>query len=422
MIDLLQFAVDNDMIDLAHIQYVKTMRKRQEYLNQHPYKISQSKNGTWITHLPDRNRKEGRKLIRRGTKEEVEKIVIDYWKQEEENPRIKEIFKEWNDRRADLGKISRATQLRNQQIFNRHFLPKDKEDSLSWEYNSFGERRIKSIEPLEFVEFIEEQTPRFDLTSKAFSNLKGIVKGVIKYSKRKKWISYTAEDVFNELDTSETDFKRTLHADSEEVYTEEEMPKIINELLKKKDLKNLGIILMFVTGMRIGEVSTLKLEDFDENTVRIRRTETRYKMDGKYYIEVKEYPKTPAGVRTIVVPDDYIWIIKSIKEKNPLGEYAFMCGKTRITSSCFRRRLIRTCKLADIPYKSPHKIRKTYGSILLDNHLDNRLIVGQMGHTNVLTTEAHYHRNRRSIENKSKILSALPEFQMESVDRENDEK
>ena len=44
--------------------------------------------------------------------------------------------------------------------------------------------------------------------------------------------------------------------------------------------------------------------------------------------------------------------------------------------------------------KSPHKIRKTYGSILLDNHIDNKLIIEQMGRTDIRCTEEHYHRNR----------------------------
>ncbi|MDE7030923.1 MAG: site-specific integrase, partial [Lachnospiraceae bacterium] len=58
-----------------------------------------------------------------------------------------------------------------------------------------------------------------------------------------------------------------------------------------------------------------------------------------------------------------------------------------------------------------HKIRKTYGSILLDNHIDNKVIIDQMGHTDILCTEEHYHRNRKSIDVKSQLISSIPEFQ-----------
>ncbi len=34
----------------------------------------------------------------------------------------------------------------------------------------------------------------------------------------------------------------------------------------------------------------------------------------------------------------------------------------------------------------------------------------QMGHTDIACTENYYHRNRKSIDTKSQILSNLPEF------------
>ena len=40
-----------------------------------------------------------------------------------------------------------------------------------------------------------------------------------------------------------------------------------------------------------------------------------------------------------------------------------------------------------------------------------RLIMEQMGHTDISCTESHYHRNRRSIDAKSQIISSIPEFQ-----------
>ena len=76
-----------------------------------------------------------------------------------------------------------------------------------------------------------------------------------------------------------------------------------------------------------------------------------------------------------------------------------------------RARLWRICKKLGIYNKSPHKIRKTYGSILLDNHIDNKVIIDQMGHTDILCTEEHYHRNRKSIDVKSQLISSIPEFQ-----------
>lgn len=66
---------------------------------------------------------------------------------------------------------------------------------------------------------------------------------------------------------------------------------------------------------------------------------------------------------------------------NPFGEFIFMNRGKRITTNSFRRRLKDICRKLDMPHKTPHKIRKTYGSILIDNNVDTRLITDLMGHT-----------------------------------------
>lgn len=71
-----------------------------------------------------------------------------------------------------------------------------------------------------------------------------------------------------------------------------------------------------------------------------------------------------------------------------------------------RRRTERVCDKLGIVRKSPHKVRKTYRSILLDN----KLIRDLMGHTDILCTEGHYHRNRKTIESKSELLNDITGF------------
>ena len=265
----------------------------------------------------------------------------------------------------------------------------------------------------EIEDFLERQIAEQNLTAKAFSNLKTVTRGLLKRAKKRKLIAFNVEELFQELDMSETEFKKVIKEDYEEVFSEEEMPVMIDYLKKNLDAKNIGILLMFATGIRVGELVTLKHEVFDGNTFKIRRTETRYLgEDGKYVYAVKEYPKSEAGVRTVVVPDDYTWLCSKIRKLNPFGEYIFTDknGK-RMTTNCIRRRQERNCSKLGIYNKSPHKIRKTYGTILLDHNVDNCLIMDQMGHTDIACTENYYHRNRKSIDAKSRIISSIPEFQ-----------
>lgn len=167
---------------------------------------------------------------------------------------------------------------------------------------------------------------------------------------------------------------------------------------------------MFVTGLRMGELVTLKKSDVSDKGISIARTETRYIDEhGHYVFMIKDFPKTQAGVRTVVVPSNYKWILDEINKRNPDGEFLFEKNGKRIITYAIRR-LADNCKKTGIYPKSPHKIRKTYGSILFDNHIDQRLIMEQMGHADILVGETYYHRNRRDAEKKSEIISAIPDF------------
>lgn len=388
------------MIDLAYVQEQIEMNKRKELLAKHPYRIWEGKDGKWRTYLPDKEK--NRKLVKRNTEQSIEDVVAEYWKVQLENPTIREVFTEWNDRRLELKKISDSTHLRNEQIFNRHF-------------SEFGKRKIKSVDQEDIEEFLEEQIPEYNLTSKAFSNLKTITRGFLKRARKRKLIDFNVEELFQEMDVSDSDFHKVIHEDYEEVFDEDEMPKIMEYLIEHPDMSNIAILLMFVTGARIGEVVALKHSDFDGCTFKIRRTETRYKKDGKYICEVKNFPKSHAGVRTAIIPHEYAWIAEKIQHINPFEEYVFVKDGKRVSTHSVRMRLRRVCDKLKIYRKSPHKIRKTYGTILLDNHIDNQLIIGQMGHTNILCTENHYHRNRKGIKKKSIIISSIPEFQNKMI-------
>ena len=393
----MQYALEDNIIDLSYVQEQIEMSKRNELLEKHPYAISQGSDGKWRTYLPDKEK--GRKMVKKSTKEAVENEVMDYWKSEMENPTIEDVFNEWNDRRIKLNKISQASHLRFKQIFNRH-------------YKDFGKKKIKNVTPQDIEEFLEEQIPKFELSAKSFSNLKTITKGLLKRAKKRRLIEMDVESLFREMDTSEAHFKRTMKEDDKEVFNEEEFPKVIEYLTDNPDLKNLGILIMFLTGIRVGELVALKHSDFDGNTFKIRRTETKYvDEDGKYVYGIKDCPKTEAGIRTVILPKSYTWIANKLKLYNPFGEYIFVeSGDRRLTTNCIRRRMERVCDKLGIIRKSPHKARKTYGSILLDNGIDNKLITDVMGHTDIMCTEGHYHRNRKTIERKTEILSDIPEF------------
>lgn len=388
-------ALENGIINKSYIEQQLIMKKREERLKKHPFSIWQGNDGRWYTHIQD-NRK-GRVLRSRKTKEGIEDLVADYQAGLERSPTIEEVFNEWNDRKLKLEQISKSTHVRNSCCFKRHF-------------SEFGQRKIKNTGIIDWCDFLEEQIPEHKLSAKGFANLKGVTKGIVFKAKRSGYINYTPDMVFSELDEIEIKLKKVVKKDSEEVFDEEETRILMKYFQENQDSLNLILLLLFVTGMRIGEAVALRNEDIGDNYINICGTETRYRENGKLIVEVKDFPKTEAGIRTIVVPQNYEWILKKIKRINPFGEYVFFENKMRFTGDNARNRLRAVCKKTGIPYRSPHKIRKTYVSILLDNNMDQRFVLDQVGHASITTSETFYHRNRKNVAQKQELLDKIAEF------------
>lgn len=397
--DLLKFAIQSGMLDMALVQEKIEMQKRKELLEKHPYKIWQGNDGKWRTYLPEES---GRRLIKRVREDDIVNVVIEYWKQQEENPTLQETFDMYNDSRLNTNQISDASHLRYAQDFKRFYEP--------WK-----DRRIKSITSDELCDFIENRVAKLDLTNKAFSNFKTMTKGLFKRAYRKKWVDFrVTEEVLEVIDLSEKRFRKNYKEDYQEVFSESEYLDYVQYLSENPDIWNLALLLILVTGLRGGEVVALSYEDIEVQNdffvIKVRHTETRYKdKEGRYVYEIKDAPKTEAGIRQAVVPKQFYWIYEKLRKGGRQTGYIFINPQkgTRFTTNSLRRRQELNCKKLRFYQKSPHKGRKTYGSILLDNKLDNNMIIQQMGHTDISTTENHYHRNMKNVEKKADIISNI---------------
>ena len=393
----LNFLVTRGIIDLPDIQSIIEMEKKKELVEKHPYKAWQGKNGSWYVYLPDKEK--GRVLKRKSSKAGIENVIVAYQKEQMDNPTIEEVFNEWNDYRRDLKKIAKSSHTRMKQTFNQHF-------------KEFGKKKIKTVTELEIIEFLERQIPEHNLSAKSFASLKTIMRGILKRAKRKGYISFSPELLFADLDVSDKEFHKTIKEDYEVVFDEHETALMLNYLKEHCDIKNAGILLMFVTGVRIGELAALKHEDLnpETGTVKIRRTETRYMENGSTVYGIKDYPKTQAGVREIVVPTSYQWLVRDLYASSSEGDYIFKENDKRLTTYHLRKREYYVCSQTGVYKKSPHKIRATYDSILLDANVDRRMVKDQMGHSEIKVSENNYHRNRKSFDRKQQILDAIPEF------------
>lgn len=390
--EIIDYLEKHGKIDISYVQEILEMSKKTEILAKHPYSIYEGKDKKWYTYLPDE--KKGRGQRKRNTEEEIEEVVYHYWKEQEENPSIKEIYDEWINDKLSRKEITISTKNRYDRQYKQCMI-------------EFGNRKIKTITECDIEDFILSAICQHSLTAKGFSNLRTLLFGIFKRAKKKKYINFSITEVISDMDISRKVFRRIHRSNEELVFSAEEQAKIIAYITQSEaSIIDYGIVLMFKTGLRPGELAGLKKEDIHDNVFHVHRTEIRYKNDsGQTVYEVRDFPKTEAGIRDVIIPNSALWIIQKIISLNPEGIFLFERNGERIKTYCFSQRLETLCKRMGIVVKSPNKIRKTYASILIDNNVPESIIISQMGHTKIETTKTYYYRDRTNLNSRKERIN-----------------
>ena len=377
------------------------LQKNKKYLEMHKRMIWQGKDGDYYTKVVDDN---GKVKIRHAvTRESLEKLIIKHYKGIEERPTVRRVFEKWMQDRIRYEEVELGTIDKAKGDFNRFIAP-----------SSLTSMHIGDVNADVLTPFIKASIHENNLTAKAWAGLKGILFGIFAFAKEQKFTDFSISSYFGDLRLPKAIFRKTVTLDEEQVFSDEEIKRIVHWITADEErlssLSNLGILLDFCTGLRAGELSTLKFSDFNGNMLTVRRTETRHKsLNGKGYdYVVREYTKGKAGARRIAVPDDVLRIVERIRQINPTGEYLFMYDSHRLISDAFSKKLYRICDYIGIPHRSLHKIRKTYASILWDSGLlTEKAVITQMGHVDAQVTRDHYYYNRSSQEENVSKINAI---------------
>ena len=388
--EFLQFVAEHGNMSPEDSRHEYEMQKNEKYLKMHNRKIWQGKDGDWYTRTED---PDGKIRLRHATtRKALDQLIINHYRTVEELPTISRVFSEWIDERIQYEEVELGTIDKARSDFNRFIKGTDLEF-----------RQIATVNEDTLTPFIKASIHDNNLTAKAWAGLKGLLFGIFAYARDHKYTEFSISSYFGDLRLPKTIFRKKVTLDEEQVFTDEEIRKIASWITETEErlssLSNLGILLDFYTGLRAGELSTLKFSDFNGSLLSVHRTETRHKSpDNKSYeYVVREYTKGKAGARIIAVPDEALRIVELIRKINPTGEFLFMYDDHRLISDAFSKKLFRICQYVGIPKRSMHKIRKTYATILWDaGMLTEKAIITQMGHVDSQVTRDHYYYNRSS--------------------------
>lgn len=398
--EFLQFFRNHITMTLDEAYQLYVMEIEQGYIDEHLKKrtVWQTTDGKWRTRVTDPNGKV--RQIERKKKEDLMQAIIDHYKNYDTRPTVGKVFYEWMDERLDYKEIQKGTFDRTINDFKRFFVR-----------SGFDKYYIESVAEDDLTHFIRIEIRDEELTSKGWAKLKGLIFGLFAYAKTKHYTDLSISSYLSDLHLPRNCFRKHVVDEKSQVFTDEEVHMIVKWITSSPErmasLTNLGILLTFYTGLRAGELSALKASDFDGNILTVRRTEIRYKGTKEYDFEVRDATKGRDGIRTIVVPDECLEIVKRVKRVNPKAKYLFTdTDGHRVKGARFSEKLKRICNYIDIQPRSLHKIRKTYASILLDHGCTDRLVTNQMGHTDIRTTLGHYYYDRHNEEENINIINA----------------
>lgn len=411
------------------------MSRREQLLNRHPYKIFfSSSDNKWHTYIPDETKPNKRKPVKRKEQEDIENIVIEYWRQVEKEekeaekkaatrvPSLKELFKEWILFKQKHTKASSYVK-RITADWKKYYEPN--EEFINTPLNEFSK--------IDLDAWAHDMIQKFNMTKKQYYNMSVILRQELDYAVEK---GYIEKNVFSNVKINSKIFRRVKKPDSiTQVYTTEEVPMMIQEMLRRfyNDPTNtapLAVLLNFEIGVRMGELVALKSTDItpDGTHIHIQRqrvrnyeytdeTCTQMKLIG---YEVVEYVKSDDGDRYIYLTEvarKIIKIILMINEKysNYYDDYLFVKNGKLLGHDAVQARILRGCDTIGIITKTLHKIRKTYISSLIDSGLNIDEVRRQAGHADERTTYGNYCFNRFSSTETESIIEGALNFEDSSL-------
>lgn len=399
--DLVNLNTIDDVLD-----DILTMEK-EYYLEQHPYEIYYSEHDKrYRTYLPPKKDGEKRKPITAVTKENLEKKIVDYYRQMEEKPsantfeKLYPLFLDYKGKETSLANAHKLNW-----VWETYY--KD-DDIVKCKLSDITVVMLKSC----FLDKISE----YELTSRKYKEMKSLMNMLYDFAIESNLVSSNVSRMVHGISYKKYAVEHK-KAPTEQVYINDEEENIINVALKQyertRNTAYLGVCLNFTLALRVGEVVALKISDFSETLVHIQRTEIKHydKLDNGKIVrngyEIVPHGKTPNADRELFLTRNakefLSMIVRANEERSFQSEYLLLDKDgERMHNDAINNVLRRLNRMIKTTQKGNHSIRKTCISNMGESGaLSNEEIRMFAGHKDFSTTEKYYMHTTTSIENRS---------------------
>ena len=392
--ELLKSYLNDGIITVGDVRVLKMEDLKQMIIDKvHKYSITKQKDGRWSTYIPDQTKPAGRRLIKRKSKADLNKFLLEFYHLRDNASLMTfgELFSKWVEyKKQYIGAenrkrgLSPSTIRRYERDFD-HYIKGSKLDKTL----------ICEITRISLEIDITSIIKRYDMLEQNASNLIGYICQAMLFARRSEYITVNpAETIDKALLLSVCRFNPPKD-DSERVLTLREYHELYEAVLRAQAshpeyMPNYAIELAMLTGMRVGEIAALHWSDIDEDFIHIDFSEHRLDYSDRKSELVIDEPKNGKH-RVVQMTEKIKAVFGKIQDIGFTSDENFVfCRKDGmrytghdISCACDRR-----AKEAGIKKTSIHGIRRTMSS-MLNTILPEKAVADMLGHTERVN-ERHY--------------------------------
>ena len=272
---------------------------------------------------------------------------------------IREIAAAWKEYKRPY--VKQSTMAAYVLILENHILP------------TFGEDNVQAF----VLHKIES-----GLSTKSVKDILIVLKMVMKFGVKKEWMTYY-----------EWDIKYPPNSENKvlDVLSVSNHRKILNHIQSHFTFMGLGIYISLSTGLRIGEICSLKWSDINvtDGILTVNRTIERiYIIEGKkkHTELVINTPKTKNSCREIPMNKELLGMLKPLKKVVNDDYYILTNDERPIEPRTYRNYYKRLMEKLDIPKLKYHGLRHSFATRCIEVGCDYKTVSVLLGHSNISTT------------------------------------
>lgn len=381
--NILNFMLDSAKLSLSDVENAMDKIRMKEVIENHPYAISQGKDGRWRTYV---GKGKDRKMIAKKDLDGVHKAIYENYKHEHGYfETIGDLFPELISQKELHG--AAPTYIKKLKSHWKKY----------YSDSEIVKTPIRSLTKLVCDRWAHETIQKNNLTKKEYNNVAAIIRQTLDYAID---LGIISVNVYREVKIQHKVFRKTKKKSSHsQVFTKQELRKL-TELAwdeirngnprRKHKLLPLAMLFQVQTGVRASELVALEHDevDYDRKELTIERM---YRFETK---RIDEYTKGSYGDRVVILTDTALEILREVDRiKSELGvntKYIFSIFDSPIPYRSLYRLYSSYCEKAGIMHKATHTARRTFVSMLLSADVSLNSVRESCGHMDSRTTLNNY--------------------------------